>query len=190
MDHPLRDYTRAQFERYLSSGALARNCERSVLNWTIKKYTKYNASWDNAQFTWTYKTKVHNLLAEFKRSPPTKIKLGLTVVGDQVRVKFDFVPELIYKLMSKELETAKLATYSPDILWPDGPYSTAIFNARKLDMEREARKTAADEDYVGILTCGKCRSNKGTSYYQMQTRSADEPMTTFASCKCGHRWKF
>jgi hypothetical protein len=28
-------------------------------------------------------------------------------------------------------------------------------------------------------------------YYQMQTRSADEPMTTFVSClNCNNRWKF
>jgi len=173
MDHPLRDYTRSQFESYLSSGALARNCERSVLNWAVKKFPKYQASWDNSRFKFVYKHKVHSLLAELKRSPPTKIRLGLSVLDDQVRVNFDFVPELPYRLKNKELESAKFATYSPDILWPDGPYSSSIFNARKLDMEREARKTAADEDYVGILTCGKCRSNKGTSYFQMQTRSAD-----------------
>ena len=28
------------------------------------------------------------------------------------------------------------------------------------------------------------------SYYQLQTRSADEPMTTYVTCiKCGTRWK-
>jgi len=116
MDHALRDYTRSQFESYLSSGALARNCERSVLNWAVKKFPKYQASWDNSRFKIAYKQKVHTLLAELKRSPPTKIKLGLSVLDDQVKVKFDFVPELIYKLKSKELESAKLATYSPDIL--------------------------------------------------------------------------
>ncbi|KAF1812446.1 transcription elongation factor S-II [Eremomyces bilateralis CBS 781.70] len=40
------------------------------------------------------------------------------------------------------------------------------------------------------LTCGKC-SQKKVSYSQAQTRSADEPMTTFCECmNCGHRWKF
>lgn len=38
-------------------------------------------------------------------------------------------------------------------------------------------------------TCYKCKSKK-CSYYQLQTRSADEPMTTFVSCiDCGNRWK-
>lgn len=189
MDHPLRDYTRTQFEKHLMSGVLARNCERSVLNWSLKKFPKHQASWDNSRFKFVYKNKVHCLLAELKRSP-AKIKVGLSVQDDKVVVKLDVMTELVYKLKSKELETAKLAIYTPDILWPDGPYSKAIFSARKKDLEMEARKAKEDEGYAGILMCGKCRSNKGTSYYQMQTRSADEPMTTFASCKCGHRWKF
>jgi transcription elongation factor S-II len=40
------------------------------------------------------------------------------------------------------------------------------------------------------FTCSKCKQNK-TTYFQMQTRSADEPMTTFVECiNCGNRWKF
>jgi len=38
--------------------------------------------------------------------------------------------------------------------------------------------------------CGKCKSKKCT-YTQLQTRSADEPLTTFVYCgSCGNRWKF
>ncbi|XP_010252041.1 PREDICTED: transcription elongation factor TFIIS-like isoform X2 [Nelumbo nucifera] len=38
--------------------------------------------------------------------------------------------------------------------------------------------------------CGRCGQRKCT-YYQMQTRSADEPMTTFVTCvNCNHHWKF
>jgi len=38
--------------------------------------------------------------------------------------------------------------------------------------------------------CGKC-NQRDTNYSQMQTRSADEPMTTFVTCNnCGNKWKF
>jgi transcription elongation factor S-II len=40
-----------------------------------------------------------------------------------------------------------------------------------------------------LFRCAKC--GKDTCYYrQLQTRSADEPMTTFVYCECGHNWKF
>lgn len=39
------------------------------------------------------------------------------------------------------------------------------------------------------FTCRKCKSKECT-YYQLQTRSADEPMTTYVTCiSCGKRWK-
>ncbi|XP_055906777.1 transcription elongation factor S-II [Eupeodes corollae] len=41
-----------------------------------------------------------------------------------------------------------------------------------------------------LLKCGKCKK-KNCTYNQLQTRSADEPMTTFVMCnECGNRWKF
>jgi transcription elongation factor S-II len=166
MDHALRDYTRSQLESHLNSGVMARNCERSILNWTVKKFPKCQASWANATFMTTYKHKVHSLLAEFKRSS-----------------------QLADRLKSKELESAKLASYSADVLWPGGPYSKAIFKAHKKDMMFEEMRARDNEDYEGLFKCGKCNSTK-TTYYQMQTRSADEPMTTFVTCmSCNNRWK-
>ncbi|GIX64206.1 transcription elongation factor S-II, putative [Babesia caballi] len=42
----------------------------------------------------------------------------------------------------------------------------------------------------GQFKCFKCNSSD-TVYYQMQTRSSDEPMTTFVTClQCSNRWKF
>lgn len=41
-----------------------------------------------------------------------------------------------------------------------------------------------------IYLCKKCGKRKCT-FYQLQTRSADEPMTTFVDCQvCGNSWKF
>lgn len=46
---------------------------------------------------------------------------------------------------------------------------------------------AADTD---MFKCSRCKQRKCT-YAQLQTRSCDEPMTTFVTCTvCGNRWKF
>ena len=45
------------------------------------------------------------------------------------------------------------------------------------------------EVYEGVLTC-KCGSKRVYSY-QKQSRSADEPMSTYANCMaCGNKWVY
>lgn len=54
---------------------------------------------------------------------------------------------------------------------------------------REAMVPQAERSVSSSLQCGKCGQRK-VSYSQAQTRSADEPMTTFCECTvCGKRWK-
>ena len=49
-----------------------------------------------------------------------------------------------------------------------------------------ARDTAAETDQ---FKCSRCHQRR-CKYYQLQTRSADEPMTTFVTCvNCGNRWR-
>ncbi|KAK3383724.1 putative transcription elongation factor [Lasiosphaeria ovina] len=67
---------------------------------------------------------------------------------------------------------------------------------RKKDQEFEkenmmkAQVPMAERSISDALQCGKCGQKK-VSYTQAQTRSADEPMTTFCECmSCGNRWKF
>lgn len=52
-----------------------------------------------------------------------------------------------------------------------------------------AQVPMAEKSISDALKCGKCGQKK-VSYSQAQTRSADEPMTTFCECTvCGNRWK-
>ena len=59
----------------------------------------------------------------------------------------------------------------------------------KVNMDKAM--VAQEEKSVSTsLQCGKC-GKRQVSYSQAQTRSADEPMTTFCECmNCGNRWKF
>jgi len=59
---------------------------------------------------------------------------------------------------------------------------------QKENMDK-AMVAQAERSVSTSLQCGKCGQRK-VSYSQAQTRSADEPMTTFCECTvCGNRWK-
>jgi DNA-directed RNA polymerase subunit M/transcription elongation factor TFIIS len=189
MQHTYRTYAGGKFAELFGEGAIARNCERSVLNWTFKKFPKDEAAWDNKHFRATYKQKLVNLLTEFKREKSKMVAMSLSTTGDGVKVKLDVTPQLVCRLQRKELESTKLAWYPAEILDPNGLYSQAMFNLKTKELAMEAAKAKQDEDYAGMFKCGKCKSKK-TTYYQMQTRSADEPMTAYVTClDCNNRWK-
>jgi len=188
MEHPLRDYARTHFEAAIGAGPTARNVERSVYNWAVQTTREKGegSSWENRMFRWRYKCKLMGLLAELKRGPMAG--LTLEVNDGHVTAKLAVVPQLVHRLRRKELEAKNLARYSPDVLWPEGPWATYALKLRARDLAMETLR-AKEDDYVGQFKCGKCKSVK-TTYYQMQTRSADEPMTTFVTCMgCGNRWK-
>lgn len=84
---------------------------------------------------------------------------------------------------SGKIATKNVADQPPDVLWPDGPCDTM----KKYLKSKETIKVI--EAPPGMFICRKCKSDK-TTYYQLQTRSADEPMTTFVTCtNCDLRWK-
>ena len=91
--------------------------------------------------------------------------------------------------MLKKVKPKDLETLTPGQMWPDGPQGQMEKKIREKETKMEMAKAKNDAEYEGILTCPKCKSKK-TSYFQLQCRSADEPMTNFCNCICGHRWKF
>jgi DNA-directed RNA polymerase subunit M/transcription elongation factor TFIIS len=172
-EHALRDYARGKFqELYPGKSIKPRNAELAVYNWTVtntKGKTFLNKgrreqeepSWENRSFRWRYKHRLLSVLFNIKNNP-----------------------DLLKKVKPKDLETL-----TPGQMWPEGPYGQAEKKLRENEISKEMAMAKLNEEYQGILTCPKCKSRK-TSYYQMQTRSADEPATNFCSCLCGHRWRF
>ncbi|XP_043300703.1 transcription elongation factor A protein 3 isoform X2 [Cervus elaphus] len=63
-------------------------------------------------------------------------------------------------------------------------------NAMTQEAIREHQMAKTGGTTTDLFQCSKCRK-KNCTYNQVQTRSADEPMTTFVLCnECGNRWKF
>lgn len=99
-------------------------------------------------------------------------------------------PELKQSILNGELTTLQLVTL---------PFRELASQALKLERDAshkwEMLERRSDNPFEHKIEttdqwrCGKCKERKCT-YYQMQTRSADEPMTTFVRCvNCGNRWR-
>ncbi|KAL1903065.1 transcription elongation factor TFIIS [Sporothrix stenoceras] len=117
--------------------------------------------------TTEYRAKLRSLFQNLKnKSNPA---LGRRVVAG------DIAADAFVVMSSDELKSAHLKKLESDLT--------------KENMKK-AQVPMAEKSISDALTCGKCKQKK-VSYTQAQTRSADEPMTTFCECMvCGHRWKF
>jgi len=93
--------------------------------------------------------------------------------------------KLVDRMKDHEFLPHNLATMSRDNLNPDAWKDI-------IDKELLRNKSAYEVSVASMtdqITCGKCKK-KNISYYELQTRSADEPMTTIYTClTCGNRWK-
>lgn len=97
-------------------------------------------------------------------------------------------PQLRERVLKGEITAAKLVVMTHDEL-----KSAERKKEDELMMKENMRTamTAQEEKAISTqLKCFKCGERK-VSYTQAQTRSADEPMTTFCECTvCGNKWKF
>ncbi|ODQ51064.1 transcription elongation factor S-II [Saitoella complicata NRRL Y-17804] len=97
-------------------------------------------------------------------------------------------PALREAVLNGSIKADRLVNMKPDELASEEKkHEAQKIKEHNLFLAQSATNTGAVTD---LFQCGKCKERK-VSYYQMQTRSADEPMTTFCTCTvCGNRWKF
>ncbi|KAG8929841.1 RNA polymerase II elongation factor [Tulasnella sp. 418] len=80
-------------------------------------------------------------------------------------------------------------TYDSLVFDSGAPSDLVLKRAMRIE-ELCFEEFAEQEAETDAFKCGRCKQRK-TRYRQAQTRSADEPMTTFVTCtNCGNRWKF
>lgn len=142
---------------------MAYNLEVSIYNYVIKESNnlKVHKKWDNPYFVELYVNRLRSIYMNLKSD----------------KFKNDII--------NKNIQIDKLANMNHHELNPER-WKLSIEKKIKRDTLKYERKMEAATD---TFTCRKCKS-KECNYYQMQTRSADEPMTTFVSCiNCGNRWK-
>jgi len=94
--------------------------------------------------------------------------------------------DVLDKIKNGHFKAEEIVSMDHIYLYPELWEELILKNKKKM----AALSNTTDLDNISSLfTCGKCKQNKCT-YFQMQTRSADEPMTTFVTCLvCDKRWK-
>ena len=142
--------------------------EKNIFNTTIKEARlKYiERSWSSPNFKWLYKKNYMKIIGNINLNNNSELVLN----------------KIKYALWDPD----KILSMKAQILYPDMWESLMLKNAKKMLMLGKENKGQG----TGMFKCGRCKKNNCT-YFQMQTRSADEPMTTFVTClECSKRWKF
>ena len=140
------------------------NMERSIYNYSLQEAGERNIvkKWDNPFFVQMYIDRLRAFYINLKGSPELQQRL----------LSREIKPQDVGKLTHQDMAPAK--------------WQKLIEEKKIRDENKYTPKLEASTDN---FTCRKCKSKK-CSYYQLQTRSADEPMTTFVTClDCGSRWK-
>ena len=144
-----------------------KSMEKSIYNLAIKEARSRNVerSWDNQMFSWLYKKNYTKVMGNISYNKNADFVLG--------KIKYGFWdPDAIVSMSSQ-------------MLYPDVWEDILVRNSKKLaflSIDRNAQGTS-------MFRCGRCKKNNCT-YFQLQTRSADEPMTTFVTClNCNNRWR-
>ena len=139
------------------------NLEKVIFNYSLKEsdQNKIVKKWDNKKFVQIYINRLRSIVVNLKGEILEHIKDGT------------IKPHVVAFMTHQELAPEK--------------WAKLIEAKTKRDINKcETNLSAATDTF----TCRKCKGNQCT-YYQLQTRAADEPMTTFVTCLlCSARFKF
>jgi len=93
--------------------------------------------------------------------------------------------ELMKRYKSKEITLQEICSMNHYSLY-ESKWKERIENQKNIEKRRiEGNKSMATDQFL----CTRCFKRECT-YYEMQTRSADEPMTIFINClNCGKNWR-
>ena len=147
----------------------SRKIEQGIYNYIIDLSIKKNIkrTWDNIIFKNLYLSKCISIYSNMKSN---------SYINNY---------QLIHNLENNKINPENIANLSTYEIFPDN-WKILLDNKSKRDkIKYELKQQSMTDQYK----CNRCGS-RATSYYEVQTRSADEPMTTYITClNCGCRWK-
>jgi transcription elongation factor S-II len=159
-----------KFNNLIKNKKISTTLEKAIYNWSITHAKKKLVvrKWDNEPFVQIYLNRVHSI---YLNIDPKSYVENKNIIKD---------------LKKKVLTPQKLAFMSHQEMKPELWKEMIQAKIDRIKKSTEVDLSAATDEFE----CFKCRKRVCT-YYQLQTRSADEPMTTFITCmNCGNHWRF
>jgi len=156
--------------KYTSVNNYPEIIEKSIYNKSIKdaKNKLIPRSWDSFGFRLLYKNGYLKIINNIKNNKNNHFVLN--------QIKYGY------------FEPNEIVNMSYQKLYPE-LWKQIMLNNLQRDERMEKISKEENQEGTDMFRCGKCKKRNCT-YYQMQTRSADEPMTSFITClSCSNRWK-
>ena len=159
-----RENVRNKMFKNVSDKKLATNIEIGVYMYAYKeaKRKKILKKWDNKKFLQLYLDRLRSIYINFKN----------TAFMEQINngeITYQMLADMTHQEMNPER-------------WK-------LLIEQKIKRDENKYNTNAIEASTDMFTCRKCKSKRCT-YYELQTRSADEPATIFVTClDCGKNMK-
>jgi DNA-directed RNA polymerase subunit M/transcription elongation factor TFIIS len=169
IDDEYRNKIVLKFNKLINDEKKSRIIEKSIYNHSIEisKQKNINRSWKNEIFKELYLSKVRSLYSNIDKDSYIKNATFLE------RIKSD------------KIDLKNIATLSVYDIFPENWKYILELKTKRDKLKYELKPEAMTDAFK----CRKCGS-RSTSYYEVQTRSADEPMTQFITClDCNTRWK-
>ena len=164
---------------------LSKNIDRKKNKNTIKFFLKSNThsvEIENSIYNYSLLYSLQNNINKFLIESIYTDKFN-EIIKNINKKSYLYNPNLIKKLKEKSILYENLAFLSPQDLCPE-KWEKLIEKKKKIEFKQK-NIIATD-----IYKCGKCKQRK-CKVSQMQTRAADEPMTTIVTCLvCFNTWRF
>lgn len=171
VDCAIRDKVIENFTEILGTRELAVEFEVEVLRSlkTLAIKETIEVDWGNRVFWNLYRNKAISLYENLKGKD--------SYVGNK--------EDWLGKLKSKELTISQFVEMNAFDMCPSR-WKATIEKIIETEKKLYSKKDSASI----FMWCSSCKKKSKCDYYQMQTRSADEPMTTFVTClECDKQWK-
>ena len=146
----------------------AKDMEIGIYNWCIEKADgQIVRNWKNPRFVRLYIEKARSIISNID---------GKSYLQNT---------KLIERLKESEFLPHEIAYMNAENVFPERWRATIEKHMKRFENAYENKEIVTTD----MFKCGKCKKRECT-YFEMQTRSADESTTIFIRCvNCGNSWR-